>query len=185
MWTSAAPASRSICTIWRVVLPRTIESSTTTRRLPATTSGSGLNFSRRPCLRSSWPGLDERARDVAVLDQAVVLREPGGARVAARGGVAGVGHRDHEVGLDRRLAREDLAHPPARRPAATWPLEPRVGAREVDVLEDAERARARPSTTWRVSSPRSVERDHLARLDVAQELGADDVERAATRDATQ
>jgi len=53
---SAAPASRSIFTIWRVVLPRTIESSTTTRRLPATTSGSGLNFSRRPCLRSSWPG---------------------------------------------------------------------------------------------------------------------------------
>jgi hypothetical protein len=43
-------------TIWRVVLPRTIESSTTTRRWPATISGSGLNFSRRPCLRSSCPG---------------------------------------------------------------------------------------------------------------------------------
>ncbi len=54
--TSAAPASRSIFTIWRVVLPRTIESSTTTMRLPPTISGSGLNFSRRPCLRSSWPG---------------------------------------------------------------------------------------------------------------------------------
>ena len=56
MWISAAPASRSIWTIWRVVLPRTIESSTTTSRLPATTSRSGLNFMRRPCLRSSWPG---------------------------------------------------------------------------------------------------------------------------------
>ena len=56
MCTSRAPASRSICTIWRVVLPRTIESSTTTSDLPPTISGSGLNFSRRPCLRSSWPG---------------------------------------------------------------------------------------------------------------------------------
>ena len=42
--------------ICRVVLPRTIESSTTTTRLPETISGSGLNFIRRPCLRSSWPG---------------------------------------------------------------------------------------------------------------------------------
>jgi hypothetical protein len=42
-------------TIWRVVLPRTIESSTTTIDLPPTISGSGLNFIRRPCLRSSCP----------------------------------------------------------------------------------------------------------------------------------
>ena len=34
----------------------TIESSTTISRLPATTSGRGLNFSRRPWRRSSWPG---------------------------------------------------------------------------------------------------------------------------------
>jgi hypothetical protein len=53
----AAPRRRgSICTICASVLPRTIESSTTTIDLPATISGSGLNFIRRPCLRSSWPG---------------------------------------------------------------------------------------------------------------------------------
>ena len=56
MWISAAPTPRSIWTIWRVVLPRTIESSTTTSLFPSTTSRSGLNFMRRPCLRSSWPG---------------------------------------------------------------------------------------------------------------------------------
>ena len=48
--------SKSICTTWRVVEPRTIESSTTTSRLPAT-SASGLYFiripwSRMPC--SGW-----------------------------------------------------------------------------------------------------------------------------------
>ena len=58
-------------------------------------------------------GLDERARHVAVLDQAVVLGDPGGAGEALRGGVAGVGDRDHQVRVDRRLAGEDLAHPAA------------------------------------------------------------------------
>src|SRR5947207_2950931 len=61
------------------------------------------------------PRLDERARDVAVLDEAVVLREPRGAREPARGRVTGVGHRDDEIGVDRRLAREDLP----MRPRAT------------------------------------------------------------------
>ena len=56
MCTSVAPASSSIATIWRVVLPRTIESSTTTSRLPRITAGSGLNLSRMPCWRSAWSG---------------------------------------------------------------------------------------------------------------------------------
>ncbi len=54
-WTSFAPASLSIATICRVVLPRTIESSTTTTRLPATISGRGLNFMRSPRLRTPAP----------------------------------------------------------------------------------------------------------------------------------
>src|SRR5947207_880867 len=56
--------------IWPVVLPRTIESSTTTIRLPPTTSGSGLNFIRRPCLRSSWPGWMNAAAPRTGLDLA-------------------------------------------------------------------------------------------------------------------
>jgi hypothetical protein len=53
--TSVAPASRSTATSWRIVVPRTIESSTTTTRLPATSS-SGLNLSLIPCSRSPWSG---------------------------------------------------------------------------------------------------------------------------------
>ncbi len=83
-----------------VVLPRTIESSTTTSRLPAITSGSGLNFRRSPCLRSSWPGWMKVRGDVAVLDEAVVLGQAGGSRQTPGRGVAGVGDRDHQVGLD-------------------------------------------------------------------------------------
>ena len=125
------------------------------------------------------PGLDERAPDVAVLDQAVVLRQAAGAGEAAGGGVAGVGHRDHEVGLDRRLGREQLAHAPARglHDAA---LEARVGTREVDVLEDAERLAVARDDLARLQ-PALGEGDHLAGQDLAQVLRADDVERARLR----
>src|SRR6185436_10897972 len=56
MCTSAAPASRSIRTWARWVLPRTIESSTTTRRLPRTMCSRALSLSRMPSWRSV--GLD-------------------------------------------------------------------------------------------------------------------------------
>ena len=161
MWTSAAPASRSICTIWRVVLPRTIESSTTTRRLPRDDLGQRVELHPQAVLAQLLAGLDEGARDVAVLDQAVVLRQAGRPRVAARGGVAGVGHGDHEVGVDRRLAPQDLAHRARARPDGVA-LEQRVGAREVDVLEDAERAARAPSTTWRVCDARRSPSDTIS-----------------------
>src|SRR6202034_3912219 len=81
--------------------------------------------------------LDERALDVAVLDEAVVLAQPTGAGVATRRGVAGVGDRDDEVGIDGRLPSEDLAHP-APHDLQRGAVEAGVRAREVDVLEDAE-----------------------------------------------
>ena len=56
-WTSAAPpTSRSIVTSCSWVVPRTMVSSSSTRRLPATTSGSGLYFMRAPSLRSRCVG---------------------------------------------------------------------------------------------------------------------------------
>ncbi len=56
-WISLAPASR-ICFIFsRVVVPRTIESSTTTTRLPATISATTLSFRRTAARRSCWVGL--------------------------------------------------------------------------------------------------------------------------------
>ena len=55
-WTSAAPASRSIRTRARWVLPRTMESSTTTSRLPSMTSRRGLSLRRMPSWRRVWVG---------------------------------------------------------------------------------------------------------------------------------
>jgi hypothetical protein len=55
-WTSQAPASRSMVTIALVVLPRTIESSTTTSRSPRIASLSGLSLIRMPSWRMVWLG---------------------------------------------------------------------------------------------------------------------------------
>ena len=125
------------------------------------------------------PGLDEGAGDVAVLDQAVVARQPRGAREPGRRRVARVGHRDHQVGLDRRLAPEDLAHLAAHL-LQHLALQPAVRAGEVDVLEDAVRRPPRLDDLPRVEAALG-QRDHLARPHLAQQLGADDVEGAALR----
>ena len=81
--------------------------------------------------------LDERAADVTVLHEPVAVRDARLARVALRGGHSGLGHRHHHVGNARRLARELLAHALARGVHALA-VELRVGARDVDELEDAE-----------------------------------------------
>ena len=108
--TSAAPASKSIATSCRVVLPRTIESSTATTRFPATSS-SGLNFSRMPRWQELLVGLDERAADVTVLDQALAERDVTAREKPTAAGVPSQGWGD-EVCVDEALPL------PAARPSA-------------------------------------------------------------------
>ena len=56
MCTSRAPASRIICTIFTEVVPRTIESSISTMRLPATTARLALCLRRTPSARMCCVG---------------------------------------------------------------------------------------------------------------------------------
>ena len=56
MWTSVAPASRKALTILRLVVPRTMESSTMITRFPLRTSLRGLSFMRIPDSRMVWVG---------------------------------------------------------------------------------------------------------------------------------
>ena len=179
--TSVAPASNSIATIWRVVLPRTIESSTMTTRLPAT-SVERVELHADALLAHALVGLDERAADVAVLDQALAERDAALAREADRRRRARVGDR-HARGRPRPAPRAASCSPiRTRAPCTSTPSRSRVGPREVEELEDAERARARaarrPASTC---TPVLVDDDQLARRDLALELRADEVERAASR----
>ena len=56
MCTSRAPPERIIFTIFRLVVPRTIESSTTITRRPSIVSRIGLSFTRTPKWRMPWRG---------------------------------------------------------------------------------------------------------------------------------
>ena len=81
--------------------------------------------------------LDEGAAHVLVADDAHGVGNAALVGVADGRGRAAVGHRADEVGLDRRLAGQldaDLAPGLVDRAAA----EDRIGAREIDMLEDAE-----------------------------------------------
>ena len=57
MWTSFAPASRSRLVIWRQVVPRTMESSIITTRLPSTSLRKADSLMRTACSRLVWSGV--------------------------------------------------------------------------------------------------------------------------------
>ena len=59
-----------------VVVPRTIESSTTMTRWPRRFSTTGLNFKWTPRVRIALIGADERAPDITVLDQPSMYGSP-------------------------------------------------------------------------------------------------------------
>ena len=134
-----------------------------------------------PLLAHPLLRLDERAVDVAVLDQPLAERDPGRAREADRGRRARVGDRQHEVGLGGRLGGEPLAHPHPG-PVHLDAVEPGVGPGEVEELEDAERAaRRRAAAPARTRSPSGPATSELAGPELALEGGADQVERAGLR----
>ena len=52
-----APDSRAMRTISRIVVPRTIESSTSSTFFPSNSTGMAFNFWRTLFLRTAWPGM--------------------------------------------------------------------------------------------------------------------------------
>ena len=139
MWTSRAPARRSISTTRGVVVPRTMLSSTTTTRLAAQDLGQRVELELDADLADALVGHDERAADVAVLHQPFDERDAGLLRVADGGGDGGVGHAHDDVGIDGVLAGELGAHGHADG-VEQLAADDAVGPGEVDVLEDAEGA---------------------------------------------
>src|SRR5439155_2145247 len=121
-------------------------------------------------------GLDERAADIAVLDQPFAERDVQCAGEADRRRSARVGNGKDEVGIRRRLLGQALTHAHASS-VHLDPLKARVGPREIEELEDAERA----TFVLRYDLPRLdslVDNHQLARSQLSLELGADQVERA-------
>ena len=125
-------------TILRLVVPRTIESSTRMTRLPSRMLRTGLSFTRTPKWRIDCCGWMNVRPDVVVADEPHPHRDAALLGEADGGADARVGNRHDDVGLDRGLTRQrpaevraDLVDAPAEDVA--------VGPREVDVLEHAVR----------------------------------------------
>ena len=129
-------------------------------------------------LAQGLAGLDERAADVGVLDEALAERDAALLGVPGGGRGARLGDRHHQVGVDRELAGQPAAHLDARLVHAAA-ADGGVGAGEVDVLEHA-------ALGLRLGEPVGaqavlVDRDQLARLDLADDAGADRGERGVSR----
>ena len=126
-------------------------------------------------------GRDEGPADVPVLHQSLTVGYAGGAGEAFGGGHTRLGDTHDEIGLHRCLGRQPLPHAPARGVDLT-PVEPAVGAGEVDELEDAEMG-VDPVGIDDLLRPQAslVQRDQLARLDLTDERGAHDVEGGCLR----
>ena len=140
-----------------------------------------LCLSLTPSARICCVGSMKVRPDIVVADDAELEGDARGRGVAERRGHAGIGHRDHDVGLGRRFARQ-LGRPyscgPRRRSARPTST---VGAREIDIFEDAGARRAAAGRGSAISIAVLGDHHHLAVLDLADEAGADDVERAGLR----
>ena len=176
MCTSVAPPSRSSSTSLREVLPRTIESSHHDKSLALDRVTQRVELEPDALLTDVLRGRDERAADVAVLHESLAVRNARLLRVADCRRDAGVGHAHHQIGLDGAEPRHCSTHAPARLVQRAV-VEHGVGACEVDELEDAQ---GWASRQVRPARPRALraELDHLAGRDIADVLGADDVETA-------
>ncbi len=104
MWIEVAPAARTMLTILVEVVPRTMESSTSTTRRPSIIRRLALCLSLTPMWRIESLGWNEGAADIVVADDAEFEGNSRALRKADCGGHAGIGHRHDDIGIDRRFA---------------------------------------------------------------------------------
>src|SRR5262249_39650541 len=134
--TSLAPASRIICTILVDVVPRTIESSTSTKPLPSTTARLALCLRATRSWRTCWVGAVQGGGSHRVIgDDAELVGDARLFGVADSGGHAGIGNRNDHISVGARLAGELRAHGLANRINRAT-TDDRIWAREVDVFEN-------------------------------------------------
>ncbi len=141
-WTSVAPALRSSSTIRLVVVPRTIESSTTISRFPLTTSRSGLSLIVTPRWRSPCDGWMKvrPAYRFRYIPSRYGCPDASANPAAAGAPVSGTGMtRSASTGCSMASC---IAHPPADL-VQVAALHVRIRAGEVDELEHAQRRRRR------------------------------------------
>ena len=122
--------------------------------------------------------LDEGATDIVRADDAELERNAGTLGIADGRGDAAVGHRNDEIDVDRIFDRKLCTDGLACR-IHRAPVENRIGAAEVDMLENAGARRTFAERPMAVNLTVEIDADKLARLDFAHQMRANDVERHA------
>ena len=84
-------------------------------------------------------GLDEGAADIMVANDAELEGILAALAIAQRGGNAGIGHRDHHVGIDGGFGGQHLAEGFARFIDAAGPPPLESGRGEIDVLSKTQK----------------------------------------------
>ena len=118
--------------------------------------------------------LDEGPSDVGVLDQALGERDTRRLRIADSGIPPGLGNRDDEIRINGMLGRQGSTDGHACS-MDTSTGDDGIRSSEVYVLEEAALGLSRGKPMRAQTT--LVDRDHLARLDLAHERCADDVQR--------
>ena len=133
--------------------------------------------------RLAWH--DERAADVAVLDEALAVRQPDAFRKLHRGRPARVRNRDHDVDVEVPVVALDLlgeadthAQP---RLVDRDAVDHRIGPRQVDELENTRVEGGRGGALLAVEVAVLIDEDRLSGGDVAHQLEAQGVERHGLR----
>ena len=127
-WISLAPAARMMCTIFLLVVPRTIESSTRTIRLSRRISRTGIQLHLHAKIADRLHRLDEGPPDVVIADQAELQRDAALPRISERGRHTRVRHRHHHIRI-RRASRWQGICPAACRLSLTFRPKTRLSGR--------------------------------------------------------
>jgi hypothetical protein len=101
MWISFAPARFNMRISFRLVVPRTMESSTRTTRLPLSASTTAAYFMRAPKSRMDCLGSIKVRPFIVASDEAHLKRQFGLLGVAHGGHRRGIRHGHNDIGLGR------------------------------------------------------------------------------------
>ena len=174
--TSLASPRRTMRTIFRLVVPRMIESSMRMTRLPASKLCTGLSLRRTPKSRTRCSGFNEGSADIMVANETHAERKASLLSVSEGRGDSRVGNRNDNIGGYGGLARQLAAHLVAAllNPAA---VDAAVRASEVNVFKNATGLR-NPGSVLAAGDAVFRDHDQFAGEDVADILGAEQVERA-------
>ena len=150
-----------------------------TMLLPLKASRTALYLMRAPKSRMDWLGLNKGAADVVAADQAQAIGNAGLFRIADRGHIRRIRNRHHHIRFGRSFARQLPAQFRAHLIHA-FAEEHAVRPRKINIFKTAVR-RLRALRKNRGFDSPAVHIHQFARLNFADELGAEQIERAGFR----